>query len=248
MRAGTFVLALCLVAAVQAGDPCEKHKDCPNKKDFCAKEGGCTPCSSCTDNALSITGKCPCGPAKKKLGGKCTSHKGCTMKEFCPKPEENGAQVCKPCRECKDHPDSSTDKCPCGPGKKNGPLGGDCKASHDDCRVQDFCGTLRPGKCELCIKCVDHKNSADGDCPCGPAYVATVRKTCVVAMQSKDCLGKPTKACESCSMASKEELLKAGCTVPFVRKQCAVAAKASTDSKGTKGEVDDLIDGLETDL
>jgi hypothetical protein len=95
---------------------------------------------------------------------------------------------------------------------------------------------------------VDHKNSADGDCPCGPAYVATVRKTCVVAMQSKDCLGKPTKACESCSMASKEELLKAGCTVPFVRKQCAVAAKASTDSKGTKGEVDDLIDGLETDL
>ena len=134
MRAcGFAVIALCLVATANATE-CEKHKDCPNKKDFCAKEGGCKPCSTCTDNALSVSGKCPCGPAKKKLGGKCTSHKQCVMKEFCPAADSSGApQKCTPCRECKDHPDSVSGKCPCGPGKKNGPLDGDCTNSHDDC-------------------------------------------------------------------------------------------------------------------
>ena len=222
MRAfGFVVVALCLVAAVDATE-CKKHKDCPNKKDFCAKEGGCKPCKACTDSALSVSGKCPCGPGRKKLGAKCTSHKNCSIKEFCPAADPKGTaeQQCKPCRECKDHPDSVSGKCPCGPGKKNGPLDGDCNNSHDDCRVEDFCGTLRPGKCELCIKCEENDHSADGDCPCGPAYVRTVRKACISGMIKHGCLGLPHQECGACCMEKKEELLQLGCTVAFVRKQC----------------------------
>ena len=221
-----------LVALTFSADPevtkCAKHKDCPSKKDFCSVDGACIPCKKCVRNGISITGKCPCGPARGKgaqPGAKCTKHKDCVIKAFC-----SAKKVCELCRECKDHPVAVDGRCPCGPGKNNLAPGGKCTSTHDDCREQDFCD--RSGHCRLCIQCEDDaQDAADGECPCGPALVRRVKQQCEDALKAAGCTGQPRTKCEDCGLMHKERLLDAGCTVPFVRKVCHRSATAGTGAE-----------------
>ena len=48
-----------------AGPACKKHKDCP-KTDFCSASSGCHKCKKCAEHDMSVNGKCPCGPARKR--------------------------------------------------------------------------------------------------------------------------------------------------------------------------------------
>ena len=221
-----------LVALTFSADPevtkCAKHKDCPSKKDFCSVDGACIPCKKCVRNDISITGKCPCGPARGKgaqPGAKCNKHKDCVIKAFC-----STQKVCELCRECKDHPVAVDGRCPCGPGKNNLAPGGKCTSTHDDCREQDFCD--RSGHCRLCIQCEDDaQDAADGECPCGPALVRRVKQQCKDALKAVGCTGQPRTKCEDCGLKHKERLLDAGCTVPFVRKVCHQSATTGTGAE-----------------
>jgi len=176
------------------GPACKKHKDCP-KTDFCSISG-CWKCKMCEEHDDSVSGKCPCGPARKRdkggkggKGGKgsCSKNKGCSKGQFC-MGRDNGKHACAPCSECHQDHDSVEGKClnfcqvkaRADPEDKKKGVGGDDEGSdgggepatgpackkHKDCPKTDFCST---DGCLKCKRCEEHDMSANGKCPCGPA-------------------------------------------------------------------------------
>jgi len=167
------------------GPACKKHKDCP-KTDFCSTNG-CLKCKSCEEHGDSVSGKCPCGPARKrdKKGGAkkkegeasklpegpaCKKHKDCPKTDFC---STNG---CLKCKSCEEHDMSANGKCPCGParkrdkggkGDKGGSKGGKGQCSkNEECSKGQFCMGRDNGKhvCSPCGECHQNHDSAEGKC------------------------------------------------------------------------------------
>jgi hypothetical protein len=113
----TKLLVVFALVAVALAQDCAKHKDCP-KTDFCSKDLACQKCKTCAVHTDSVTGKCPCGPAKKKgkkaapkeepepeddeggdggpQGAPCKKHKDCPKTDFC---SQEGCLKCKECNE-----------------------------------------------------------------------------------------------------------------------------------------------------
>ena len=173
------------------GPACKKHKDCP-KTDFCSTNG-CLKCKMCEEHDDSVSGKCPCGPARKRdkggKGGKgsCSKNKGCSKGQFC-MGRDNGKHACAPCSECHQDHDSVEGKClnfcqvkaRTDPEDEKKGVSGDDEGSdgggepatgpackkHKDCPKTDFCST---DGCLKCKRCEEHDMSANGKCPCGPA-------------------------------------------------------------------------------